>query len=630
MTTITEVPGKFDIAIDGVGYMLDDSVEQPALIHQSIRTQRDQAGGANANIGEQTVNPEGFWRRSRDGWSHGAGQSYGDRDTSDPERFRDSHGLDVFGDRHYLRLCHTMERQYTLTPTQVASIWYGNGVLIIRDGDDVVKIETPQTPPWTPIVVTGMTAGGGGQPRNGVAVLGDNAYAAMGSHGLYSFQLDASTASSSFTTDPADKVWVAKGRLLVTNTLRTKLYNPVTSGSLPAALMTLASGLEFVDIAEGNGQIYVLVSSGRGLGPTRPTIYRIAIQPDGTALSVPVIAFETASYERGVALLGHAGFVFLITAALDGDHGYIRMLTSDDAGNLTSGAAIPLEMSEDNAMAAFDQFVWFGDSSPDIGTISAELGKLNLRALTDTLTPAYAHDLVAPFIGGYLEQDVSGLVALPGVAGAAPIVVAAVDNIGVFMESTDAYAETGYIDSGLLALDLADAKMPVAMDVEGGGLDADHTITEALSVDRGVSFTTVATWNDQADGEQTATSVDAARQFEIRTTLTGDGDATPTLYRHTLKVEPGVNQGDYIIVRLRLFESFTDNTGNIVRQNPATLRAELETLQQNRAVVTLQEGSLNYTVTVRDIDWEAGPRTAVPRDGAWNGAVTIRMKVIPS
>lgn len=595
---MADVPGKFDISIDGVGFMLFEEGEQPALMHQSIRQQREQSGGANANIGEQTINPEGFWRRSRDGWYHGAGQTYGDREESDPLRFRASQGVDVFSTRHQATLLHSVDQATTFTG--VPMLLSANGRVYLSGGSGLVFTSAPLTLPWTTTTVTGTPTS-----VEGLAVLGDTLFVAGAAQGVYSGSTGGSSVSS-YATGSADGIAAAKGRLMVWN--GNVVYNIVAAGAFPSPLVTFSSGVVVGIVGAGN-HIYIALFGDPSV------IYKTTIKPDGTALDVPSVAVELpagetlVSFDAGSAIFAYLNRVFVLT-----NRG-IRMGVLDADGNIEFGSIIPTDgVTNNGAWAAYDRFVWCGASDP-LSTSST----IRLDLLSNSLpnTPVYANDL-------HTGNIVEALAVHNG-----RLILADTDD-KVYVES-DNYVDSGYIDSGLLALDIADKKGPVSIDVEGGFPD-DTEITEEISIDRGATFTEVGTVDDTDDAELPITGVAASRQFELRTTLTAsaDNESTPVLYRHTLKAEPNVNQSDYIIARLRLFESVVDNTTGIHRQKPKTLRAGLRALQQSREVVPLVEGDSSYTVTVRDMDDEYLTRCAPDEGGDWNSVATVRMKVITS
>src|SRR4051794_36957584 len=95
VTTSAEVPGRFDISLNGHPYMLDLKIDNPEFTRQSIPLLRNQAD-TGGEPGEQSLSPEELWRRSQSDWTHGAGQTYLDREDSDAKRFRSSKGVNVW------------------------------------------------------------------------------------------------------------------------------------------------------------------------------------------------------------------------------------------------------------------------------------------------------------------------------------------------------------------------------------------------------------------------------------------------------------------------------------------------------------------------------------------------------
>lgn len=595
------MPGRFDLELDGVGYMLHEEGDQPALAHQSLRQQREQSGGAAANIGEQTINPEGFWRRSRDSWAHGAGQTYGDRDTSDPERFRTSVGVDVFSTRHQLTLLHAVDQAHSAASgDNLAYLAYANGRVYraIYSSGGLLYSSSPLTTPWTTTAVTG-----GPVTCRGLAVLNNVLYIAGDGGDLYSSATSGSTAAAFTTGATLSGVATAKGRLFAWQA--NLIYNITAAGALPAALATLPGG-SVMGVAGEKNWVYIAVSD-----TARAVIYKTTIKPDGTALDTPSAAGELPIYETISAstthpIFAYAGFLFVATT-----HG-IRMASIDGNGDLTFGSFIPA--TNVTSFTAHGRFVF--------ACTSTGMVRLDLSTSIGANVPAYANDL-APTALSFGPADAVV------VNGQVVFVHSYSSNVLVQVESATKYVASGYVDSGLLALDLADKKTPVALDVEAT-YPSTTGVTEAISVDRGATFTTVDTWDAGDQDEQAISGVAAARAFELRTTLTSPSPytSTPTLYRHTLKAEPNVNQSDYIIARLRLYESVIDNTGSTTNQNPSALRSALRDLQQARTVATLIEGDSTYTVTVRDMDWEAHSRCATDDGGDWNGVATIRCKVV--
>ncbi len=587
----------------------ESSPDEPALVWQSIRQQREQAGGANANTGEQTVNPEGFWRRSRDGWSHGGGQSYGDRDESDALRFRDSRGVNVFDTKHQLTLLRKVDAAYTMTGSGQAGVYVGgNRIYAMNGGEgDLVFTATPFTLPWSPTAVTGLPATLSATSYAGFAANGSTGYVACGGDGIYSTSLGGSTASS-FVTGTVQRVWWVKGRLMATD--GSAVYNVVAGGALPTALYTFTSTGP-LDMCDGPNHIYIL-SYDNG-----PVVYKTAVKPDGTALDVPTVAGRLVTGDFGFRIFAHAGLIFVGTTQ------GVYMATVDSDGNLTFGSKIPLDdVYTLTSFAAADQYVWVGNVTTDEGPT---LLRLDLTNFVLPNTPSYAHDLSVE--DASVTDDVRTMVSYGTFSTPSRRIFTSLRT--VYVESADEYVDSGYVDSGLLALDLADAKTPVAIDVEAAYPD-DASITEAISVDRGASFTNIDTFDDGDQDEAPIAGVAASRQFELRTTLTAstDNTETPVLYRHTLKAEPNVSQGDYVVMRLRLFEAQVDHTGSSTGRTPNDDIAFLQALQRTREVIDLQAGSLNYTATLRDLDLTAETRCASGDDGSWNTVGVARFKIV--
>lgn len=94
MATSTEAPGRLPVAINGHLFLADANI-----IRRTVPVIRQQAD-TSTEAGEQTLNPQGLWRRSQESWHHGAGQDFLDGrqgdEATDPHRFRSSKGVDVW------------------------------------------------------------------------------------------------------------------------------------------------------------------------------------------------------------------------------------------------------------------------------------------------------------------------------------------------------------------------------------------------------------------------------------------------------------------------------------------------------------------------------------------------------
>lgn len=591
MTTTAEVPGRYPIGINGVGYMLEEDGEQPAIVHQSIRTQREQAAGANANIGEATVNPEGYWRRSIDDWSHGAGQRYYDRADSDPARFRSSSGVNVFGSKHAVSLLNDTGLASTLASQDSHMVRAGSRVYV-RDNNTVKYTSSPFTTPWVLTTVTGTSTGG--IPQHGLASDGTTVYIAYGANGIYTTST-ASSVAASFVTGTVSRVWWANGRLIAAE--GAAIYNPVAAGALPSALLTLPTGWTWKQVTAGLNFIYMLATNGQVT-----LIYKTTIKADGTALDVPTVAGELAAGAIGAGIFSYLNFVFVAS-----ERG-VQMASVDGDGNLVFGSTIPaISAAGRVAFTAYDRFVYVGSSG--------EMVAMDLSVFTAPNTPAYASDIAfeaaSPTSALFVGDD---------------RVVLCADKAFVELGTP---VEFGIIDSGGIALDIIDPKTPVAFDVEAVTTGTSD-VTESLAASIGGVLTEIGVRSTAGgDDEFVIEGFDAARQFEIRTRL-NSGDGAPALFRHTLKAEPNVNQSRYRIYRLLLHEDVVDYTSSRTGRSPSTDVAALEALQEARTVVEVQEGDVTFNGTIRDMDFVATSRCASADDGSHNGVATVRVKELPA
>src|SRR5215467_54101 len=124
-------PHVFHVSLAGRPYMVDFS--QPFYrqyrrqIAQITRTQAD----TSTDPGEQTLDPNSFWRRSFEDWSLGAGQRWRDRKESVPNRFWKSKGVDALSSRWQLSLLPDTKSVRATTNTNLQMVLAGNYVYLV-------------------------------------------------------------------------------------------------------------------------------------------------------------------------------------------------------------------------------------------------------------------------------------------------------------------------------------------------------------------------------------------------------------------------------------------------------------------------------------------------------------------
>jgi hypothetical protein len=583
-TSSQEVPAKWDVSLNGRGYLVDLRGEgDESFSRRSIPLLRNQAN-TGEQFGEASLNPEELWRRNQDSWDHGAGQTYLDRQDADRRRFRSSKGVDVWTRWAMSLLNDTAVRRASANTNLALSV--AGTYLYLTDGASLVHTQNLTT-------FTAVT----GTPNAASSMTSDgfNVFTAHGASGVYSTTRGAGS-SALYNALATTLLGYVKGRLMAAN--NASLYN-ITSSAVPAPTFTHPnSDFRWVGFAEGQTQIYAAGFSG-----DKSLIYRTSIRPDGTALDTPVVAGELPDGEIVRAIGSYLNFV-----VLGSDMG-VRFCGTDGAGNLTIGALI----RTGRAVRCFegqDRFIWFGWTNYD--TASTGLGRLDLSTFIASLTPAYASDLMADGQG-----DVTSVATFNGLRVFTAI------GIGVVTETTEK-VESGTLDTGLISYELTDPKVAVYTDVRLSSLSGVNRAY--LSVDGG-QFVLIGTRSGDSDNEPFMAGQASGEQFELRMELLRDSTTTsrgPVLTRIQLRAYPKPTRGEIFTVPLLLHEQVTDRQDNTVPLDVAAALEEIRTLQDSRLLVIYQVGLESHTVLVDDSQFAYSHRTSDGR--AWNGTCLVRLK----
>jgi hypothetical protein len=523
------VPYLADVAIGGHGYRIDWSADQPLnyVGTDTLKPQSDQSSSS----GEQSLNPEGYWRRSPVSWHHGAGQRHFDRldPESDRNRFWQSQGID-FWDISSFKLLNDVTLELASANTNLRSVVVGDH-LYWTNGTNIQY--------WTD-VVAGAVNNITGEPATAASDITTNGFhvwTAHGADGIYRTTRGAATTASHIT-GTVEGIGFVRGRVLAFN--NNVLYDVTTlavgaSGALPAALMTHGnSDWQWVDFAEGSGNIYLGGYSG-----DKSYIYRTAVTADGTALSAPIVAAELPHGEVITSMEGYLGRFILIGT----DVGW-RLAAVTTAGDLVLGALVRTTSS----VLCFEgqaEFVWFGLTN--FSATSTGLGRLSTAQFgdLDNLVPAYGSDLMTTGQG-----NVQSVVTFQGRR------MYTVSGLGLYYENDDLVSQ-GYIDSGLINFNLTENKIGMFVNAQHSGEMGMHEVL--VSVDEG-SFVSLGTHDmntvfnlGQAEG----------MNFEIRHILYRDAvelDQGLTVHTWTLRVHPKPEMTDFIFVTIFL----TDNTESLM------------------------------------------------------------------
>lgn len=595
------VPNAFPVALAGVPYLLDRSEGRQALRFVSAQRIRQQADQAR-RPGEQTLNPEGDWRRSFQDWRRGAGQKWADARESLDDRFHTSKGIDVWNEGEIRLLPDTTELHDTSSTNLFMAV--AGSEVYICDGVNLRSDSDPFGSPTWGVITSAAT-----QSITGIASAGHHIFIARGTDGIWHTE-NGDAAEQQWNTGSIDDVWYVKGRVMTVKDAA--VYNPTdswtsTGNSLPTALFTHPNDeWTWVGMAEGLNHIYM-----GGYAGDHSEIYRTAAEPDGTALDVPVVAGRLPDGEILRSIEAYlADFVLLGT-----DKG-VRVANADANGDLLIGALIETTTPV-RAFEGQGQFVWF--TWEDYDGTSGGLGRMDLTSFTQRGAPAYASDLMAT-----TSADIQDVVTFDGKR------IFSVSGDGFYGEHTDLVA-SGTLTTGDISYDLTEHKL--AKQVEVRSCDSQATayggsFTVALSTDSGSTFTTIGS----AVSSDTLAAIDADETLsvihDIRITLTRDGtDATlgPCVTGFALRVHPHSDSVGYIIAQLAISGINGADYGlGEYTMDALTQQTSVETLHQNQNIVTFQSLGTAYSVTVEDYDFDA--MSPDQQRNGWHGTMTVRMK----
>lgn len=588
------VPGRYPVAINGRPYILNTDHTQIELYGKGFREDslpllRDQTDQLNLP-GEQSLSPAQYWRRSQDDWRGGAGQSILDRTTSDVTRFNTSKGVNPWT-RYQMTLLNDTTRILTTSNTGLVGTT-ANGSFYVADGTTVRGTAN----------LLAFTAVTGTPASQALSMCSDGAlvYGAFNTSGIYT--INGATATS-YVTGTVALVGYAKGRLLAAQ--GGALYNPVAAGALPTAFYTNATtGWAWTAFAEGDSFIY---ASG-GAGDTS-RIYRITIQPDGTALTVPVQAATLPKGEIVRSMLGYLGFIVVGT-----DKG-VRFATADSStGDLTLGALIQTP-GPVYCLDAADHFVWFGWSNYD--AVSSGIGRFDLQRINDGNAPAFATDLMATG---------QGVVRAMGQLTGRHIF--AVDGLGAFAEQTTPVA-SGAFTTGQISYGISDPKVPIAVDLKHAPLVVGTSVSVAMASDRGAAATIGASSAVGSVSPPAAITTGSKRAEEVELTFTlvsGVSGTSPLLVRYTLLSYPAPTGASMYILPI-ILAAAVDNLRNVEYRMDVKAEYEfLRALNTSREVITCQVGSSTFQGTLEEFHWI--PDRVTADQTFWDGTFLAEIRRI--
>lgn len=589
-------PYNQPVSIAGHRYSLEWALYSRTTV-SPFREARDQS----ALPGENSLNPLAAWKRSRDDWSLGAGQTWADRtidrpnarDILEPRQFRASRGLDPW----------TIGELKLLPDTEVCidddgvigMLVLGDYVYVVTtDADGVYRTVDPEAAIPTVVPITGFT----GDPL-AIATDGKRVFIST-TAGMFTHDPTGTTASAmpgaAATYSPTLLEWT-NGWLF--GAVGNVIKEIRADGTTNIVYTHLNSGFIFAAITGTPNFTYF-----GGQAQDINEIYRVGVKTDGT-LSVGIFSgslpigesIRSMSYYGAHVLIGSTKGVHLAAQNSDGslDLSPVIRTTQDVA-----------------CMAADSQFVWFGWTSYDTDDSATGLGRMDLSNFTDEQAniPAWASDLMLDGDSG----DVSSVVRFQdhtyfGVGGAGVVREKRVDGDVV-------YVSEGTLEMGRFRWGTFEPKVWLGLEVVTDRLaeGTDGSIVMLVTNESGV---TTGLGSRGPSNSSTGVGViygvgtisKSYDWFEPTVLLRAGGDAnesTPIVRRVTLRALPVPKTIEQYTLPILMAEKVNDNTGE-GGEIPYDTSAEYLFLQQlvsQGVPVNFSVGGERHLVTVREVGWD--------------------------
>ena len=294
--------------------MIDTTFEfgrRDSFRYSSIPAQRSATDITNIP-GENTINPQGLWRREQNDWSLGSGQRFLDRDGSVPTRFHHSQGIDPFTNKWYISLLKDTTQVVASTDSALQVLTVGGYIYYLTS--TAVKYATSTAGPWTSV-----------QGLSGVTPVmmctdGYNVYIAAGSNGVYSTTAGSSSNATHLVNVTSNVVYFVaycSNVLLVADSNTYSIYQVKSSiTTWPTALMTsLDTTWTWSAACGGFGWIYIAgYSTSTASSSMFGAIYKTQTESDGTALTAPTLSAPLPPGEIPYALYSYVNYVCIGTS----------------------------------------------------------------------------------------------------------------------------------------------------------------------------------------------------------------------------------------------------------------------------------------------------------------------------
>lgn len=571
------VPAQYPVAIAGHPYLIEPKLYR----RRHIPIQRPPQDDAR-EPGEQTLSPEGLWRRSQSDWTLGQGQTWLDEDESVRRRFRTSLGVDVFTERQLSLLPETEEKRNSantnLKILRVGSRLYAvdGAVLIFSD-----TASSEQNATW----VTGWTTATGLPVSSilDIAHSGSHVYVLAGDNSIYRAAVGASVFALYYNpAEVATRMWTGLGRLFFST--GPSLYEVTSAGTVSTLIFTHPdANMVWSCLEAAPTGIYV----GGNIGTEHGEVRHTWVKDDGTAFLVPVVAAEFLN--ETVNALRSAGNIMLFGTSL----GWRFSVIDGQNTGLDFGPVVPVGAVRDIVVDTVgpESFAWF--TWDNITSGNSGLGRIRIARFAEPRVPPYASDIYSTGGGSVLScASLRGrryyAVSADGFKGATAVLVA-----------------SGTLSTGRFRYGILDMKTFVSLFWKTAPLDGQVVWTATFDDGTTISVGTQTAVDSTGPTSALSLGPRLAEWCELTVQLIRDSVATttgPTLRWWHVNSIPAVSGVMQFLVPVRLQEKLRTPWGPERLLNVFEERDFIMELVHSAQVVTYQEGRASYQVIVTNCE----------------------------
>ena len=642
---------NYDWAIGGIPFLAGETLRGTYFRRQYLREyaaiRKDQFDAQNVP-GEQSF--LGFWLRSQNTFSQGAGIQYLDPsiDQAQELRYSYSEGLDVMGTAGQVSLLQATKTIRTgLTgPVQLRGVQKG-GV------DGVLCLDTAAA------TFTFLNAAGGSTPytmpggltglANTLTDDGVNYYFADKT-GIYSGLISSSSAATKLWDVPSTSgnyvlAWV-KGRLMAA--LDNNVYELVggTPPTLPTPRFTHPNAsYTFSAISEIPAAIIVSGSAGG----TQSQIHKFTLDTTTGALPVMSSGVVTASMPIGEVIT--AMYSYIATFVGIGTNKGFRVATVDTNGNLVYG---PLNVQDPTsvgvkAVGGYDRFLFIGNQGnklvPQPGWVNPTeasavdmLMRVDLSQTSITGQNPFANDLMTTGTDGVINSIVNF-----GTSVASTGMLAFATQTKVWITDTANKQANGFLYTGKIRYNTLEPKhfkyvSLRAQNIQDGSIDISAQNRQMILTSLLPNITGLPDPNQPVYIPDIG---NAQEWLQLKFTLhrgTVNTNVSPVWNGYQLRSLPGVNRQLLLTLPLIVTDIERDNVGN-----PVGYRGDaghngfakdrlfaLEAILQGGNITTVQDlqSNITYLAFMEEYHYE---QQANPQKGeSVGGYVLVQLRVVQS